>query len=171
MFAYKRDVDDLLAIAGELVDKKHPHQLNRARKCRAVSTLYYALFSELCGSNADALVVPGLRKAWGEVYRALEHGNAKKACKNIENMQAFPKAVRQFSELFERLQNHRYLADYDPIINFGRGEVQNLHLQTKQAIAKFRRVSKKDKCAFATWVLMHSKGSRAIRSGYKKKSN
>ena len=171
MFAYKRDVDDLLVLAGDLMDKKHPHQLNRATKCRAVSTLYYALFSELCGSNADAFVVPGLRKAWGEVYRALEHGNAKKACENIENMQAFPKAVKQFSELFQRLQNHRCLADYDPSIDFDGAEVQNWCFETKQAIAKFRRVSKKDKCAFATWVLMHSKGSKAIRSGYKKESN
>ena len=163
MFDYQNYVDGLLALADDLVGKKHPHELGRATKCRAVSTLYYALFSELSGSNADAFVVPGLRKAWGEVYRALEHGNAKKACKSARDVKAFPEAIKDFADEFERLQDHRCLADYDPTIDFDGADIKNWCDETKLAIAEFRKVSKEDKCAFASWVLMHGSGSRAIR--------
>ena len=163
MFDYQDYVDGLLALAYGLVDTKHPHGLNRATKCRAVSTLYYALFSELSGSNADAFVVSGLRKAWGEVYRALEHGNAKKACKSVRDVKAFSKAIKNFADKFERLQNLRHLADYDPTIDFDGADIKNWCDETKLAIAEFRKVSKEDKCAFASWVLMHGSGSRAIR--------
>ena len=62
MFAYREHVDGLLGVADDLVNAPAP---NRAAKCSAVSRLYYALFSELCGSNAEAFIGSGLRKAWG----------------------------------------------------------------------------------------------------------
>ena len=171
MYAYKNYVDGLLGVAEMLIalpaSQIRAHAAapspDRAIKCRVVSTLYYALFSELCGSNADALVGNDLRKAWGEVYRALNHKHAKTSCNRAEGMKEFPKAIRAFSGLFERSQRRRLDADYDPSVDFDRVEVETWCRETKRIITMFRRLSKKDRRAFAVWVLMHSEGSRAIR--------
>ena len=61
MYSHEEHVDDLLDVAHDLIGL--PSFPKRAVKCRIVSTLYYALFRELCGSNADALIGTELRKA------------------------------------------------------------------------------------------------------------
>ena len=160
MFAYKEYVDGLLRVADGLIKASNP---DRAAKCSAVSRLYYALFSELCGSNADAFIGLGLRKAWGEVYRGLNHGEARTACKRLKNMKEFPQELREFAHLFEQSQGWRHLADYDPTVDFYAVDIQNWLYETRQIITRFRKVSLEDKRAFAAWVLMHSEGSKAIR--------
>ena len=115
MFDYKKYVDGLLGVADDLVTAPTP---NCADKCSAVGRLYYALFSELCGSNAEAFIGSGLRKAWGEVYRGLNHGEARKACNHLKNMKEFPQKIEDFAHLFGQLQGRRHLADYDPTVDF-----------------------------------------------------
>ena len=163
MFTYQDYVDDLLAVADALIDGKSMPDLNRATKCRVVSTLYYALFSELSGSNADAFVGRRLRKAWGEVYRALNHGEARKACRRLKEIQEFPQEIKDFAHTFEQSQDRRRFADYDPSTDFDVVDVQNWCDEIRQVIARFRKVSPEDKCAFAAWVLMHGAGVEAIR--------
>ena len=58
----------------------HPTQTDLRR---AVSTAYYALFHCLAAAAADLLTGNGSRgPEWHQVYRALEHGKARKACQH-----------------------------------------------------------------------------------------
>ena len=55
---------------------------------RAISTAYYALFHAMAKDAADMLVGVGADrpdKAWTQLYRALQHGDAKNAIKLAEN--------------------------------------------------------------------------------------
>ena len=181
MFDYKKYVDGLLGVADRLINLPHSDRAHaaasasqirahatasapdRADKCSAVGRIYYALFSELCGSNAEAFIGSGLRKAWGEVYRGLNHGEARKACNHLKNMKKFPQELREFAHLFEQLQGRRHLADYDPTVDFDESDIQNWLHETRQAIAQFREVPIKDRRAFAAWVLMRGKDSKVSR--------
>ena len=160
MFDYKKYVDGLLGVADRLINLPRS---NRADQCSAVGRLYYALFSELCGSNAEAFIGSGLRKAWGEVYRGLNHGEARKACNHLKSMKEFPQELREFAHLFGQSQERRHLADYDPFVDFYVVDVQSWLRDTRQAIAQFREVPLEDRRAFAAWVLMRGEGSKAIR--------
>ena len=160
MFDYKEYVDGLLGVADRLINLPHS---DRADKCSAVGRLYYALFSELCGSNAEAFIGADLRKAWGEVYRGLNHGEARKACNHMKDMKEFPQDIREFAHLFGQSQGWRHLADYDPTVDFYKSDIQNWLHETRQIITKFREVPLEDRRAFAAWVLMRGEGSKAIR--------
>ena len=160
MFDYKEYVDGLLGVADRLINLPRS---DRADKCSAVGRLYYALFSELCGSNAEAFIGADLRKAWGEVYRGLNHGEARKACKHLKAIQKFPQEIEDFAHLFEQLQGRRHLADYDPTVDFDESDIQNWLRETRRIIAKFRKVPLEHRRAFAAWVLMRGEGSKAIR--------
>ena len=48
---------------------------------RAVSTAYYALFHCLAATAADLLTGSSRSPEWHQVYRALEHGKARSACR------------------------------------------------------------------------------------------
>jgi hypothetical protein len=53
---------------------------------RAVSAAYYAMFHAMAKECADTIAGTGRHrsdKAWVQVYRALEHGVAKNACKQV----------------------------------------------------------------------------------------
>ena len=170
MFDYREHVDGLLGVADRLInlppsDCAHAATPipDRAAKCSAVGRLYYALFSELCGSNADAFIGSGLRKAWGDVYRGLNHGGARKACNHLKAMHKFPKKIEDFAHLFGQLQNRRHLADYDPAVDFDESDIQSWLRETRQAITQFRKVPLEDRRAFAAWVLMRDEDSKAIR--------
>ncbi len=72
--------------------RKKPRQSDLKR---AVSTAHYALSHAMARNAADMLI--GVRpdhpnKAWTQVYRALEHGPAKNACKELRNL-GFPAAL------------------------------------------------------------------------------
>lgn len=107
--------DHLLQIATELaeVNIRRPR---RADLCRAVSTAYYALFHCLARTCADGLAGSSgsgsNRPMWRQVYRALDHGQAKKRCENVPPF--FQEEVRDFGQTFADLQSKRHSADYDP---------------------------------------------------------
>ena len=105
----------LLQIATDLaeINVRRPR---RADLCRAASTAYYALFHCLARTCADSLAgrsrTVGNRPMWRQVYRALEHRQAKVRC---ENMPAwFPDEMRKFGQTFALQQSKRHFADYDP---------------------------------------------------------
>ena len=79
---------------------------------RAISTAYYAVFYSLTRTAADLLIVRNRSTAWYQVYRALEHGNAKNACRNKQILQGFPPAIQDFADTFVALQDARHEADY-----------------------------------------------------------
>ena len=160
MFAYREHVDSLLGVADDLVTTSAQ---SRTAKRSAVVRLYDALFNELRGSNADAFIGSGLRKAWGDVYRGLNHNEAQKACKPLKAIERFPQEIEDFAYLFGQLQGRRHLAYHDPSVDFYVVEVQNWIRETRRIIAKFRKVPLEDRRAFAAWVLMRGKDSKVSR--------
>ena len=92
--------DDLLSMAEGLATGAVAHSRGRPRRTdlnRAISAIYYALFHTLAAYGADLLVgrTKGLRSepAWRQVYRALEHGKARKQCERKRYIGKFPKEI------------------------------------------------------------------------------
>jgi hypothetical protein len=148
---------DLIATADGLVSssKGRPRQSNLLR---ATSTTYYALFHALARSCADLLVgTVGSRRsgpAWQQVYRALDHGFARGACKNSVVMSKFPREVQDFADMFISMQVKRHDADYNPFARADKSAVLADIRAVEVTIADFETVDIKDRRAFAVWVLL-----------------
>lgn len=99
------------------------------------------------GQNADKS-----KHAWAQVYRALDHGAAKNACKD-GLIQKFPKPIEDFANLFVQMQSKRHSADYDPAARFAKSEVIQDIASVEAAIKAFRAESVKDRRAFCAFVL------------------
>ena len=56
-----------------------------------------AMFYTLVASAADLFIGTGRSPAWHRVYRALEHGRARRACQQGQAMREFPEEVRDFA--------------------------------------------------------------------------
>lgn len=142
---------------------RRPKQANLRR---AVSAAYYAVFHELALTCANALVGTNKsnrsNKAWVEVYRGLEHGATKKACQRARRV-GFPQEIKDFADAFEQLQEARHAADYDPIVRLSKVEALGYITLAEDSIASLKQVIRKDKVAFATWVLITSKGADTAR--------
>ena len=92
---------DLVQTARRLVESGAP-QPTQADLRRAVSTAYYALFHCLAGTAADLLTGASRGKEWHQVYRALEHGKARDACRQQAAMRTFPKEIRKVRRSIRR---------------------------------------------------------------------
>lgn len=152
--------DDLLNIAENLASGSIGPRLGRPRQTelrRAVSATYYALFHTLAINSADLLVgnrtSTRTRQAWRQVYRALDHGRAKRQCTNQQTLNRFPQEIQKFADHFVMLQAQRHMADYDPLEQFSRSSVSQLVEETKSAITEFQTVDSDDRRAFAVFVL------------------
>ena len=102
---------DLMEVARVLVEPGDA-PTTQARLRRAISTAYYAMFHCLAMSAADLFIGTVRSPAWHRTYRALEHGRARIACRQVQAMSEFPVAVRDFAETFVALQKARQEADY-----------------------------------------------------------
>lgn len=91
--------------------------------------------------------------AWRQTYRALEHGTAKNACKKREIVSRFPVELQDFAYAFVDLQERRHLADYDPEFRLTKSEVEASIEVVDGVILAMKRVSAKDRRAFAAYVL------------------
>ena len=82
---------------------------------RAVSSAYYALFHALASSNADALIGaphdPATAAAWSRIYRALDHGTARRELQRYRH--EFSSGAQAFVDAFQEIQNQRHAADYN----------------------------------------------------------
>jgi hypothetical protein len=92
--------------------------------------------------------------AWRQVYRALEHSNAKNACLDRKVMAKFPKPIEDFANSFITLQEKRHEADYDPHRKFTKSEVKQDIATARQAILDYQKENMKDRRAFCVWVLL-----------------
>jgi uncharacterized protein (UPF0332 family) len=153
---------DLLLTADELVAaaKRKPRQSNLHR---ATSTAYYALFHTLARTCADLLVgTVGSKRsgpAWQQVYRALDHGYAKSACKNSSVMTKFPREIQDFADMFVSMQVKRHEADYNPVAKAEKSAVISDIRAVEVTIGDFEAADIKDRRAFAVWVLMKDRKS------------
>lgn len=93
------------------------------------------------------------KHAWRQVYRALDHGTAKNACKNQEFVSKFPKPVEDFANMFVSLQIKRHDADYDPNKKYTKSEVIQDIDSAEQVIKDFMVAAIKDRRAFSAYGL------------------
>ena len=117
-----------------------PGRPRQARLRRAVSTAYYAMCNALCWSNADSLVgrVSAGSDAgiWMEVYRSLQHRNAKTRLSSYSQLRQ-DSAVQYFARVFGNLQEQRVNADYNPLARFTRSDVVLLIDRAEAATSAF----------------------------------
>ena len=123
---------------------------------RAVSSAYYALFHGLAKSCADILVGAGEieanTRAWAITYRALDHGAARTACRNVTE-DTFPKGILDFARNFIALQEQRHAADYDPRLQLTRAIVDVEIDRARTVLIGLEDLSPADRRAFAAHVL------------------
>ena len=123
---------------------------------RAVSSTYYALFHAICALCADELLGkrPTTRRAWVQVYRAVDHGNAENACKMCKQY-GFPADIVTFSRAFEALKKKREDADYNPFPEkkLTKADVAEDIGSAKEALKALTNVEKPHKKAFAAFIL------------------
>jgi hypothetical protein len=146
---------DLLDQAEQLANSS-ARRPRRAELCRAISAAYYAVFHALCRSNADAMAGTGSNrphKAWLQVYRAVDHGQAKKRCKSAAS-KGFPTQIVNFADAFVNLQELRHRADYDPEASFKRSQVVNHIGVARSAVNAIRSAPIRDRRAFAIHILL-----------------
>lgn len=149
---------DLIAAARLLATHPRLGRPPEANLRRAVSTAYYALFHSLAECCADTIT--GKRQgnrnsdAWLRVYRALEHGTAKRRCDDKVEIEKFPPEIRNFAAWFSEMQQKRHQADYAPDADFGREETNQLITEAEDAIRGLDNVPVQQRRAFAVHVLM-----------------
>ncbi len=148
---------DLLDTARHLVvsGKGKPKQ---AHLRRAVSTTYYALFHVLAKTCADLVIGTSKQKrskpAWNQVYRALQHGFAKDACKHANLLSKFPNTIQDFANMFVAMQDKRHKADYDPDEKVFKSAVEADIRAVESVIDGFEKAPQKDRRAFVALVLL-----------------
>lgn len=166
VFPDERIADGNLSVARELAAAgglKPPQASLR----RAVSTSYYAVFHALAKVCADRLVGATRsrrpNKAWVEVYRGLVHGNCVTACEAARNI-AFPQDLKDFADAFVQLQRARESCDYDPMVRLNRNETLTYIALAGEAIDRLRSAAATDQVAFATFLLITTKGAKNART-------
>jgi hypothetical protein len=93
------------------------------------------------------------KSAWAQVYRAVEHGFAKNACKDGLIISKFPRPIEDFANVFATMQVKRLNADYDPFAKFTKSEVAQDIATAERAMADFVKAPLKDRRAFCAFVL------------------
>ncbi|WP_166652404.1 hypothetical protein [Enterovirga rhinocerotis] len=104
--------DSLMRVARDLLVDVDP-TTTEARRRRAVSTAYYAVFHAICRVCADSLV--GTRDAAHReaIYRTVEHNSARKHLTSAKVRDISP-WMEQIGGNFADLQIGRHKADYRP---------------------------------------------------------
>lgn len=126
---------------------------------RAVSTTYYALFHCMAACCADMLVggagAARSRPAWRQAYRGLQHRTARRRCED-RIINRFPAEIQDLANLFINMQKKRHRADYDPdpFFSCSRPTVIQDIAETENAIRRFPRADRKDRRAFAVYLLL-----------------
>ena len=155
--------DDLLTIAEKLVAggvAGAPGHPSDTELRRAISCTYYALFHALCRCCADQMVGqnptgPLAEQKWEQVYRALDHGPAKRRCNNNQEMGKFTPEVQKFAEMFVDMQQQRHQADYNPKSAFTQSSVQQSVTEARTTIAQFQSAPADDRRLFAVYLLVN----------------
>ena len=143
---------DLIETARRLTESGAA-QPTQADLRRAVSTAYYALFHCLAGAAADLLTGSERNLEWHQVYRALEHGKAKRACRQQGALRAFPTEIHSFAETFVDLQGARHEADYALEGQYLKPDVLAIIDTAEDAINDFEQADVRHRRGFAVHVL------------------
>ena len=148
---------DFMATARDLAQANTRGRPRQTNLRRAVSTTYYALFHSIAACCADTLVGgPNSNRsegAWLQVYRALEHGYARRRCAH-RDIERFPAEIQDFANQFVQMQRERHRADYSPAGRFYKDWVLQKIAEAEYQLTRFSRVTPRDRRAFAVYVLM-----------------
>ena len=151
--------EELIACAEYLLNRPASER-TQADINRAASTYYYALFNELASTCATLFIGPKPvghgRRAWQQVYRALEHKTAKDKCRGLY-ISRFPEAIRNFANHFASMQERRHKCDYDPFQDGAFTEISFEVASSKTIIDAFRDAPEIDKRAFCAYVLLKNR--------------
>ena len=148
---------DLMEVARTLAESGHM-QAMQARLRRAISTAYYAMFHCLSMSTADLFIGTVRNAAWHRIYRALEHGRARSACRQAQTMPEFPAELRDFADAFVVLQIERQQADYALDVDaYRQSDVLGYIVSAERAINQFEQADVEAKRAFAAHVLFRQR--------------
>jgi hypothetical protein len=90
--------------------------------------------------------------AWRQVYRSLQHGDAKNACAAVRNL-GFPRTIVTCADAFVKLQQMRHDADYDPDHRVLRADALAAIQLAERAIRDLRSTPRKERTAFAVQLL------------------
>ena len=133
---------------------------------RAQSTIYYAMFHCLARNAADMLVGTDehtrSRKAWLQVYRALNHNTVFSRCDQAL-IGRFPDAVQEFGDQFKMQQLKRHEADYAPTVNLEVEAVRNDLEIVRGVIDDFTAQPEKDRRAFAAYLIIEQRNEKIIK--------
>ena len=144
----------LLAVAEELAGHKGRYFLRQIAMRRAVSSAYYALFHALCficSSSLSRRALPDLRDG---IYRALDHGAAKRRLMDRETAGVDP-SLPAIAFAFQVLQEQRHLADYAPPSHvFRSGEVTTLIGHAREAIELLQSLGPEAQARLAVALLI-----------------
>ncbi len=135
----------LLDVARKLAEA-NPKRPAQPYLRRAISTAYYAVFETLATECANAFIGNGpghSQKARLQVFRALEHGFAKNACKQAAKLN-FPQDIIAFADVFIKLQEERHKADYDPFTSYSRAYALVKIQEAEIAILSLRKAPRAD---------------------------
>ena len=152
--------EDLIVTARKLA-RASPKKPRQADLKRAVSTAYYALFHALAKNAADQLVGVGQNrpdKAWAQVYRSLQHGEAKNARSQVRNLR-FPATIVSCADAFVKLQEDRHSADYDSDHRVTRADALDAIALAEQAIKDLKATPGKDRRAFAVHLVFKKRSN------------
>jgi uncharacterized protein (UPF0332 family) len=150
-------VGRLLEIADQLIREGAK---SSARRRRAVSTAYYAVFHAIAKSCAGVLL-PSIDKSsevYTRVYRALDHVSLPQAFDARNSPLKNRDSLRKIAELVKRLRDERNRADYSPPKNiFTREEAKELVNQARVAVGEIEHLNDEDRTTLAAWLLFKSR--------------
>ena len=137
--------DDLLTLAGELIEKSESDAA-QAELRRAVSTAYYALFHLLISETVLNWNRESSRPALGRMF---DHGLMRRASQRAPDGRLFPldgqdpetlNALIKVAKAFVQLQDKRHLADYHNGVMWTKLEAQDEVVAAREAFANWAAI-------------------------------
>lgn len=150
--------NNLIGFARGAVGNAVPGDPHHTHLRRATSAAYYAMFH--CLAESCANLIAGeyprdvSRRAWVQVYRALEHGVVKNRAGNQRIFSRFSSDIKDFAATFVELQDKRNDADYNPFATFSGADVEVDIDGAETAINRFERISDRERRNFAIYILI-----------------
>jgi hypothetical protein len=149
-------------------DRLVPSQRGRPRQAdirRAISAAYYGLFHAILTAATDQFVGKNNRDLarYGLVYRSVEHSRLRDLCNQVRGRSdrikpyapsgGFDPEIRAFAAATVDLQEKRFIADYDVMVNANRSTALLAIAGARAALVRFNRATEEQREAFLSLLL------------------
>ena len=132
---------------------------------RAVGSAYYAIFHALASEGASLLVGQEAAAAqtatWLCVYRALDHGAARRALADRSWLAMTTEPNRTLAERFVEMQAMRHLADYDPTAAFSVDQIADRIDLAEMAVEGWLATPAEERLGFCVRLLFRNRAQAA----------